>query len=74
MRETDLHNTAVPSLKSIFAASVAFGLSEREAWAATDAAAAAAARSDATLPEYVDELTGVLARAILAKERRTRSG
>jgi hypothetical protein len=71
MGETNLDNTAIPSLKSIFAAAVAFGLSEREAWAATDAAAAAV-RSDATLPEYVDELTGVLARAILAKERRTR--
>ena len=73
MRETDLHNTAVPSLKSIFAASVAFGLSEREAWAATDVAAARAG-NDATLSEYVDELTGVLARDILVKERRTRSG
>jgi hypothetical protein len=73
MGETDLDNTAIPSLKAIFAAAVALGLSEQEAWAATDAAAAAAG-SDATLPEYVDELTSVLARDILARERRMRSG
>jgi hypothetical protein len=73
MGETNLHNTAMPSLKSIFAAAVAFGLSEREAWVATDAAAARAG-NDATLSEYVDELTGVLARDILVKERRMRSG
>jgi hypothetical protein len=73
MSETNVDNTARPSLKSIFAAAVALGLSEREAWAATDAAAARAG-DDATLSEYVDELTGALARDILAKERRMRSG
>ncbi len=49
-----------------------FGLTEDEAWRATDESLHEVG-GDATISEYLEELTGALARLILHKQQRTPS-
>ena len=59
----------MPSLQAIFDGAKAFGLSDREVWQTVNRAMYAAG-PDATVSEYLEELTGALARGILHEERR----
>jgi hypothetical protein len=59
---------APPALHAMFDGARAFGLTDEEAWRAFDAALAEVG-TDATVDEYLDELTGELARLILGKHR-----
>jgi uncharacterized membrane protein YebE (DUF533 family) len=59
-------------LQAIFEAARRFGLTEDEAWWAIDESLSEVGR-DATVSEYIDELTGVLAQRILSKQRRVPS-
>ena len=69
MEEMHFHEVDAPPLQLILPAATHFGLTPDEAWqAASDALDARG--GDAYAPEYLDELSGVLARRIIAKERR----
>jgi hypothetical protein len=59
---------APPPLRAIFDGARHFGLTDEEAWLAFDAALAEVG-VDATVEDYLDELTGELARRILGKHR-----
>jgi hypothetical protein len=65
-------HTPIPPLQAIFEGATRFGLTEDEAWRAVDESLHEVGR-DATISEYLDELTGVLAQRILSKQRHTRS-
>ena len=65
-------HTRVPSLQAILEGAIRFGLAEDEAWRATDESLHAVG-GDATISEYLEELTGALARLILYKQQRTPS-
>jgi hypothetical protein len=68
MEEMHFHQVDAPPLQLMLAVSEDFGLTPGEAWqAASDALDASG--GDAYAPEYLDELSGVLARRIIAKER-----
>jgi hypothetical protein len=70
MEEMHFHQVDVPPLQLMLTAARHFGLTPDEAWqAASDALDASG--GDAYAAEYLDELSGVLARRIIAKERRT---
>ena len=63
-------HTLIPSLRAIIAGAVRFGLTENEAWRATDESLHAVGRN-ATISEYLEELTATLARHILYKQQHT---
>jgi hypothetical protein len=60
----------IPPLQAVFAGARRFGLTDAEVWQTFDESMAEAG-PDATLSDYVQELTGELARRILHKQRRT---
>jgi hypothetical protein len=68
----DSQHIAMPSLEAIFDGARHFGLIEREIWRTVDECLEAMDQ-DATVAEYIDELTGALARRVLAKQRRVSS-
>jgi hypothetical protein len=68
----DSQYIAMPSLEAIFEGARHFGLTHREVWRTVDECLEAMDQ-DATVAEYIDELTGALARRVLAKERRVPS-
>jgi hypothetical protein len=59
----------IPTLEAVFDGAKCFGLTEREVWQAFDESLTEAG-PDATVSEYVHELTGELAQRILQKQRR----
>ena len=65
-------HTPILSLQAILGGAMRFGLSEEEAWQALDDALFEVG-TDATVSEYLDELTGALARRILSTARHTTS-
>jgi hypothetical protein len=62
----------IPPLRAIFEAAKRFGLTEDEAWRAVDESLYEAGR-DATLSDYLEDLTGALAERILTKQRHSPS-
>jgi hypothetical protein len=60
-------------LQAIFSCAKDFGLTNDEAWQELDRALERAGE-DATVAEYLDEVSAGLAAGILAKERRSLSG
>jgi hypothetical protein len=72
MGEMYSDRTPTPSLQSILEGAMRFGLTESEAWRATDDALHAVGRN-ATISDYLEELTGALARHILYKQQHTPS-
>jgi hypothetical protein len=60
---------APPALRAMLAAAQDFGLTPEEAWTTLDAALVGP-RYESTAAEYVDEIAGAFAQAILAKQRR----
>ena len=65
-------HTPIPPLRAIFDGAKGFGLTEDETWRAVEEALHEVGR-EATISEYLDELTGALARHILSKQRRVPS-
>jgi hypothetical protein len=61
---------AIPPLHAIFDGARRFGLSDEEVWGTFDDCLDEAG-ADATVFEYLSELTGELARRILQKQRRS---
>jgi hypothetical protein len=59
----------MPSLQAIFDGARSFGLNDDEIWRMVNESMQAAG-AEATVSEYLDELTGALAQSILHKERR----
>ena len=59
---------SIPPLQAIFAGATRFGLSDAEVWRAFDESLDQAG-PDATVADYVQKLTGELARRILWKQR-----
>jgi len=72
MSEMEPTYLPLPPVRAMFDAARLFGLSDEEAWGAFDVAIAEVG-TDATVDEYLDELTGELARRILDKHRGTPS-
>jgi hypothetical protein len=68
----DPEYSAIPPLQAIFDGAKHFGLTDEEVWQTVNESLYQVG-PDATVPEYLDELTGALARRILCKERRIRS-
>jgi hypothetical protein len=64
----DSAHQAIPPLQAIFDGARRFGLSDAEVWRAFDESLDEAG-PDATVADYVHELTGELARRILWKHR-----
>jgi hypothetical protein len=56
----DSDHTPIPPLQATFEGAKRFGLTEDEAWRAVDESLDEAGR-DATMSEYLDDLTGALA-------------
>jgi hypothetical protein len=73
MAEMDPKYRPMASLLEIFHSAKHFGLTDDEVWKTIDASMFEA-DSDVTEHEYLDELTGALARRILSKERRMLAG
>jgi hypothetical protein len=63
------HHESLPPLQAVFEAAKQFGLTDEEAWRAVDETMDAVG-ADATLRDYLDELSAALARGILDKQRR----
>jgi hypothetical protein len=63
-------DTPTAGLQAIFEGAKSFGLSDAEVWWALDDCLLQVG-TEATVAEYLDELTGVLARRALTKARRT---
>jgi hypothetical protein len=72
MNEMDPTYHAIPPLHAIFDGARRFGLTNAEVWQAFDESLAEAGQ-DATVCDYIHELTGELARLILQKQRRPSS-
>jgi hypothetical protein len=66
------HPTPIPPLQAVFDAAKRFGLAEDEAWRAVNESLYEVGR-DATVSEYLDELTRVLAQRILSIQRQAPS-
>jgi hypothetical protein len=62
------HPGASTTLRAIFDLARQFGLSEDEVWRAIDDVVVSVGR-EATVAEYLDELSGALASRILTKQR-----
>ena len=60
----------IPPLQAVFDGARRFGLTDAEVWQTFDESLAESG-PDATMSDYVEELTGELARRILHKQRRT---
>jgi hypothetical protein len=60
---------AIPRLQAVFDGAKRFGLSDEEVWRAFDDMLEETG-AEASVAEYLDELTGELARRILCKQRR----
>jgi hypothetical protein len=60
---------SLPSLRAVFDAAKAFGLTDEEAWRAVDDTVWSVG-ADGTLGECLDELSAALATGILGKQRR----
>jgi hypothetical protein len=71
MADMDPDSSAVPPLHAIFDGARLFGLSDDEVWQTVDHSLHRVG-GDATVAEYLDELTGALAQRILSKQRRVR--
>jgi hypothetical protein len=65
-------DTPVAGLQAIFDGAKSFGLSDEEAWRTVDGVLLAVG-TEATLAEYLDRLTGALARRIVSTARHTAS-
>jgi hypothetical protein len=65
-------STPVPTLQAVFDAAKRFGLADDEAWRALNESLFEVGR-DATVSEYLDELTRVLAQRILSIQRQAPS-
>jgi hypothetical protein len=65
-------HTPIMGLQAIFEGAKSFGLSDKEAWRAVDDSLHEVG-TEATVAEYLDELTGALARRILATARHSAS-
>jgi hypothetical protein len=65
-------STPIPPLQAVFDAAKRFGLTEDEAWRAVNKSLFEVGR-DATVSEYLDELTRVLAQRILSMQRQAPS-
>jgi hypothetical protein len=72
MEEMDTDHFATPPLQAIFNGAKDFGLTEDEVWQTADECLYEAGM-DATVSEYLDELTEALAQRIIYKERRVLS-
>jgi hypothetical protein len=72
MREMHSDDTPVTGLQAIFEGAKSFGLSDEAAWRTVDDVLIDVG-TDATVSEYLHELTGALAREILATARQTTS-
>jgi hypothetical protein len=73
MGEMYSDHTPIPPLQAIFEGALRFGLTEDEVWRTFDDCVDEAGE-DATLRELIDDLSGALARGILAKQRRSVAG
>jgi hypothetical protein len=74
MERMDLNSTTATPLQAVFESARQFGLSDDQILQTFDEALVAVGE-DATVSEYIDELSGTLARRILAREReRSRRG
>jgi hypothetical protein len=69
MREAQQHHPVLPRLQAILAGAMSFGLSDDEVWLIVDESMRTVG-GDATVAEYLEELSGALALGILAKQRR----
>ena len=69
MERMDSNRATVAPLQAVFESAKQFGLGEGEAIATFDQALWTVGE-DATMGEYLDELSAALARRILAKERQ----
>jgi len=69
MADLDPSYRAMPPLQAIFDGAKQFGLTDEEVWQTINESQDGAG-ADATVPEYIDELAGALARRILSKARR----
>jgi hypothetical protein len=69
MTEMDPDSSAIPPLQAVFEGAKRFGLSDDEVWQTVNDSLHRAG-GDATVAEYLDELTGALARRIVSKQRR----
>jgi hypothetical protein len=65
----DTEYSVIPPLQAIFDGARDFGLTDDEVWETVNESLSGAG-GDATVGEYIDELTGSLARRILLKQRR----
>lgn len=63
-----MNHNAMPSLQAIFHGAKCFGLTEAEAWRAVDDCLGEVG-PEASVDDYLDVLTDVLARGVLAKQR-----
>ena len=63
-------NTPIAGLQAVFEGAKSFGLTEEEVWWTLDDCLLEVG-TEVTVAEYLDELTGVLARRALSKARRT---
>ncbi len=70
MEEIDADHFEIPRLKAVFDSARRFGLTDDEIWQTVDECLYDAG-GDATVAEYLGELSGALARRILSKQRRT---
>jgi hypothetical protein len=66
-------DTPIAGLQAIFAGARSFGLSEEDAWRMADDVLYALG-TDVTVAEYLDVLTGALARGIVETVRQTSPG
>ncbi len=64
----EFESTPILSLRATFESAIRFGLSHDEVWQTYDDALQLVG-PDATLPEYLNEVSGGLSRRILAKQR-----
>lgn len=71
MAEMEFDYPDAPTLQEIFEGAKGFGLTEDEIWRVANQSQLWAG-PEATIPEYLDELAGALARRIVIKERRSR--
>jgi ABC-type nitrate/sulfonate/bicarbonate transport system ATPase subunit len=72
MRDMYSDDTPMAGLQAIFEGAKSFGLSEEDFWRTVDDSLHEVGM-DATVSEYLDELTGAMARRILATARQTAS-
>jgi hypothetical protein len=72
MREMNSDDTPMAGLQAIFQGARSFGLSEEDAWRTVDGVLLAVG-TEATVAEYLDELTAALARRIVSTAKHNAS-